>query len=118
MEKQVSCSVCGTVMKSENEACPACGSNEHLISVLLSESLEISENIGMKVKDQTRQGKAKVRRRIKIEEDKGIYWLMDVNLDDNSYFEEVRDKQFNKIIHYCSEPLSQHRGHGSAKKKK
>ena len=32
------------------------------------------------------------------------------------YFKEVRDRVTNKVLYRCSEPLSKHTGHGSAKK--
>lgn len=34
----------------------------------------------------------------------------------NHYHEEVLDIENDRIIHYCDEPLSEHFGHGSAKK--
>ncbi len=118
IEKRVSCSSCGMMMQSENEICPVCGSNGHLISTVILEPMEIRQSILMKLKNTTKHGKAKERRKIKIEEDKHGYRYMDVNVDKDSYFEEVRSKQSGEVIHYCFEPLSQHRGHGSAKEKK
>lgn len=35
----------------------------------------------------------------------------------NHYFEEVVDVDNDEVMHQCSEPLSEHYGHGSAKKK-
>ena len=34
------------------------------------------------------------------------------------YKEVVTDPDTGSVVHQCDEPLSQHRGHGSAKKKK
>lgn len=36
----------------------------------------------------------------------------------NEYHEEVIDDLTRATVHHCKEPLDQHRGHGSAKKKK
>lgn len=38
------------------------------------------------------------------------YW----NKRDDTYFESVHDADDN-LLHHCEEPLSEHRGHGSAK---
>jgi hypothetical protein len=43
--------------------------------------------------------------------DRLIDWLRD------RYTETIWDKETGQIIHHCDEPLSEHRGHGSAKKK-
>ena len=41
-----------------------------------------------------------------------------INRDSNLYFEQVTDYESGEIIHKCEEPLSQHQGHGSAKRLK
>ncbi|MGC1133561.1 MAG: hypothetical protein WA941_12120 [Nitrososphaeraceae archaeon] len=43
---------------------------------------------------------------------------MRVDRDNNRYTEEVEDKETGEIIHSVDEPLSEHRGHGSARRKK
>ena len=40
---------------------------------------------------------------------------MVVDKERDSYLETVVDPETKEIIHKCVEPLSQHRGHGSAK---
>ena len=37
--------------------------------------------------------------------------------DNKRYFETVVDPDTNEVIHKCEEPLSEHQGHGSAKRK-
>jgi hypothetical protein len=47
-------------------------------------------------------------------------WVRKARLIDwqNDWYEEVvTDPETGAIIHECSEPLSEHRGHGSAKRK-
>jgi hypothetical protein len=39
---------------------------------------------------------------------------IDRDLDD--YEEEVRDAETGELIHYCHERLSEHKGHGFAKR--
>lgn len=36
----------------------------------------------------------------------------------DKYLEQVKDPDTGQTVHYCSEPLSEHVGHGSAKNKK
>lgn len=40
-----------------------------------------------------------------------------VDKQSDSYFERIADMETREIIHECEEPLSEHRGHGDAKKK-
>lgn len=46
---------------------------------------------------------------------KWFYREMYINREKNQYKEIVKDKTTGKIIHKCEEPLSEHKGHGSAK---
>jgi hypothetical protein len=39
------------------------------------------------------------------------------NRREDAYHERVVDPETGKVIHECSEPLSEHKGHGSAKPK-
>jgi hypothetical protein len=41
-----------------------------------------------------------------------------IDRDDDRYFEKVTDYESGEVIHHCDEPLSQHRGRGSAKGQK
>ena len=43
---------------------------------------------------------------------------MYIDRKNDQYREIVRDKKTGEIIHFTEEPLSQHKGHGSAKKRK
>lgn len=43
---------------------------------------------------------------------------MIVDRENNRYFEKITDKEKNEVIHECDESLSDHFGHGDAKKKK
>jgi hypothetical protein len=45
-------------------------------------------------------------------------WSQRVKVEDkrsNRYLESVTNSETGEVIHHCSEPLSRHRGHGSAK---
>ena len=41
-----------------------------------------------------------------------------IDHESDSYKEVVTDPETGNVVHHCEEPLSQHRGHGSAKRKK
>jgi hypothetical protein len=41
-----------------------------------------------------------------------------IDRDNDRYFERVTDYDTGEVIHECEEPLSEHRGHGSAKPKR
>ena len=41
-----------------------------------------------------------------------------INRRDNLYREVVTDPETGEVIHHCEEPLTEHRGHDSAKSKK
>ena len=40
-----------------------------------------------------------------------------VDRENDRYIERVVDPETGKVIHVCEEPLSEHQGHGTAKKK-
>jgi hypothetical protein len=40
-----------------------------------------------------------------------------VDRDKNQYSETITDPSTGKVVHQCKEPLTKHRGHGSAKKR-
>ncbi len=51
---------------------------------------------------------------------RGMRWVqraMHVDREANRYTEKVTDPDTGAVIHECDEPLSEHRGHGSAMKR-
>ncbi len=40
-----------------------------------------------------------------------------IDRDNDHYFEKITDYETGEVIHHCEEPLSQHQGHGNAKRK-
>lgn len=97
--------------------CPNCRSSNLQIHVM--DTVQGHEKIGLKAyrDGQTRayreliQGEELYRR-----EGKWVrkYRLIDREADE--YHECVTDPETGQIIHECKEPLSRHRGHGSAKR--
>lgn len=101
--------------------CPACGSITRAIQVSISESIVVREKLGMK-------GKRAGEKKSYIESISGDdlhrktgKWMKLSRLIDrenNVYKEEVKDPATGDIVHRCEEPLSDHKGHGSAKRPK
>ena len=49
---------------------------------------------------------------------KWVYKEWIINRRGDHYREVITDPETGEVIHHCDEPLSEHRGHGSAKSKK
>lgn len=101
--------------------CPACGSVGRKINVSFEETIEIGDKIRMKGKhsgkskffiDQTSGThlQHKTGKLVKIERT--------IDRDNDLYYEQVTDPKTGKVFHECEEPLSEHKGHGSAKNRK
>lgn len=54
---------------------------------------------------------------IRINDNKVVDKFMVIDRKNNKYKEIITDHETGQIIHECEEPLTNHRGHGSAKKK-
>jgi hypothetical protein len=48
---------------------------------------------------------------------KWVYRIMRIDRDNDHYSETVVDPNTNEVIHKCEEPLRDHQGRGSAKRK-
>ena len=48
----------------------------------------------------------------------GKWYIIYIDREHNQYKKIVKDKTTGMIIHECKEPLSKHKGHGSAKRKR
>ncbi len=103
------------------ESCPECSSTARKISVQITEKIKFYDSIGGKIKDPSLPSRKKVR----VEFFDGFEWSVayekyvkkSVVRDKrkNHYHEKVEDPDTGEIIHECTEPLTEHRDHGSAK---
>ena len=113
------CMDCGQELESSQSICPNCESDRRKIEINYREQIEFHEQIKHKEK---RKGTKKPLRESKIGDDyhsktgKWNHREMHVDRENDDYEETITDKETGKIIHHCKEPLSKHRGHGSAKK--
>ena len=100
--------------------CGKCGSTARNYNASIVETLVARDGIGVKAK---REGERKP-----YVEDKampsfsfrlGKYVLREQLIDrvNDRYSEKITDYETGEILHQSEEPLSQHRGHGSAKPK-
>jgi hypothetical protein len=126
-QDRVECSVCKTVIDASRDTpdsrapCPTCGGLRWSIHVSITETVTARGGIGVKAK---RQGQSRP-----YIEDRGIPSYSAsrgktvlreqvIDRDNDRYFERVIDYDTGEVIHKCEEPLSEHRGHGSAKPKR
>ncbi len=100
--------------------CPKCGSD--LRTVNISATLEGKSHlfIGYTLKKEGLK-KPVVESIHRLETQKSTGRIMEksrlIDLENDQYIEHVVDNITRETIHRCEEPLSEHKGHGSAKKK-
>ena len=102
-------------------ACPNCGSTRrcHDISLHLKGA---TARVGMRLwvkrlgqkrlHVEVRSGASHCQKLGKLVEHERL-----IDRANNRYFEKVTDYESGELIHHANEPLSEHHGHGSAKKK-
>lgn len=106
---------------SNRGPCPKCGSCARRFDMLLQETMSFHEGWGGKIKDQSLRSNKKV----KVEFFDGQEWSVALgkfvskvvvrDKRQDHYHEKVVDPGTGEVIHECTEPLSQHQGHGYAK---
>lgn len=122
----VKCGQCGTKLNESPSAspdkrtpCPQCGSLQRSFAVSISETIETHSKLssvgrrpGMKRPFVEQISGDDLHRK------SGRWMILNRVIDrlNNWYHEIVKDKKTGKIVHETSEPLTEHRGHGSAKK--
>jgi len=117
--KEVYCKDCGQKLTGEGKICPNCGSDKRHIELELADKIELHDQNKRKVK---RKGIRKPIIEFKSGDDlhrksgKWYYREMYIDRENNVYKEIVMDNE--EIIHECEEPLSEHKGHGSAKSRR
>ena len=121
MKARYYCKDCEEKLSEDDKVCPNCGSKKRHIKLNIEEKIELHDQIEGEVKEK---GIKKPVKEFKVGDDlhrkSGKWYHIErhINRKDNYYKEIVKDKTTGKIIHNCEEPLSKHRGHGSAKRKR
>lgn len=125
--RYVLCSDCNQLLgevecvESGPSPCPYCGSLRRTIHLVIEDLIKIRETEEGKVRDPMRSGKKRIR--IESLTESGVHqktgrpYMKERLIDrgNDIYKEEVIDPTTGEVIHRCEEPLSKHRGHGSAK---
>jgi len=119
--EEIYCKNCGQKLTREDEICPTCGGKAKLYKIVLKEKIELHDQLKGKEK---RPGFRRPIKEFKVGDDlyrKFGEWHhreMYIDRENDRYREVIKDKTTGEIIHECKEPLSEHRGHGSAKNTK
>lgn len=128
---KVMCADCGIELRSEETGsekstpCPTCGSVKRNLTLSITEQMQPAHDILTgKLKDKRFPSKKNPRVEFTVGDDQRKSdgkWMLKtrtINKEKNQYSEVVTDPETGAVVHKCEQPLSQHIGHGSAKKKK
>jgi hypothetical protein len=104
---------------TEQQPCPHCGSMTRQINVAIEDRVICASTLGYKAK---RKGERRPYSEAKQGDDwshrlgRHVELVRHIDRDNDWYTERVTDPNSGEIIHQCSEPLSQHLGHGDDKR--
>lgn len=123
----VECAKCGAELGERDNVpvenrtkCPRCGDTARVFKVTLSSTIKITNSLRGKARDAA-GGKpfTEFKSEDSFSRKLGILAKRYMRIDrrNNRYIEEVIDPESGDTIHFCDEPLTEHQGHGSARKK-
>jgi hypothetical protein len=124
----VKCGNCGkeleeepTIFVESRRPCPNCGSTTRLFEAATNGKLPLYSKLGIKARHGNK-GKPFIEQIVGDDlQHKTGKWMKLQRIIDrakNWYREIVQDPETGQVIHHSDEPLTDHRGHGSAKNKK
>lgn len=108
--------------RSARQPCPKCGSGRLAITIENVERISLHECLEGRFKDSNLSSRKNPRVTFQVGDSywrDGEKWVKKnrlVDRDRDLYQEVVTDPETGTVIHQCEEPLSEHRGHGSAKR--
>ena len=122
----VRCGNCGIELQEspstppdDRRGCPSCGYMSRHFSVSISETVTVRSMLGLKGRHAT-GGRPFIEQKVgdDLHRKSGRWMRLERVIDraKNRYREVVTDRETGKIVHQCDELLSDHRGHGAAKK--
>jgi hypothetical protein len=121
------CQNCGEILQepfdlpaADRSPCPKCGSTVRHFEVTASETVTIHDHVGIKARhgsSGTPFLESKFGDSLQHKTGEWMSREMTVDRENDRYKEIITNPETGKVIHHCEEPLSSHRGHGSAKKK-
>jgi hypothetical protein len=116
---KTTCSDCGCELSELTCVCTKCGSKKKTFHLSVYEKITVREGVGMKVK---RLGEKKPYFEslnipsLFVRINKIVNRIRIIDRENDRYKEVVSQYEDGEIIHECDEKLSDHKGHGSAKK--
>jgi len=126
---------CGIVLKEpvdiseeKRQPCPECGSLSRAKNLKLSDETTVKDFIDIKKKsEEPHKFPSRKKQRVHLQQGDQInhetgkwiskVWRVDKDISPAWYTEILIDTETGKIIKHVEEPLDQHQGHGSDKKK-
>ena len=122
----VNCGDCGLLLDEDPSAppetrspCPACGSMKRSIHVTIHDTITIRGKLGMKGRHAS-GGKPFIEQvqGADLHRDTGTWRDLSrvIDKENDVYHEVIKDPTTGEVLHECKEPLSEHRGHGAAKR--
>ena len=126
LEDRTECAHCGKrlvqarTVEEAGQPCPACGKTGRNVFVSTTESAVARDGLGMKAK-RVGQKKPFVESLSMPSHshklDKLVHHERLIDRDNNLYHEKVTEYETGNTLHEQTQPLSEHVGHGSAKKR-
>jgi hypothetical protein len=126
IDRTANCFECGASIDVSLNApgvavpCPACGSSSRVFGRVATDSVTLRDGAGFKHK---RPGIRKpisegfINPTVSKATGNAVEHSRMVDRGANRYFERVVEYDSGKVVHHTDEPLTEHRGHGSAKAK-
>ncbi len=121
----VTCEKCGTHLDEDQSApiesrkpCPKCGSLDRHVNIQVHDTITLREKIRMKGRGEAGKPFIEQTHGDDLHRKSGKWMKLSRIIDraKDWYHELVIDAETGVTVHECQEPLSQHRGHGSAKR--
>lgn len=123
----VQCGNCESpVLEDRNEPdrqpCPECGSTRRIFNLAVADTIQFKQMLGMKISNPSFGGKGHVRVEQLAGDElhrKTRRWFKKervIDRQNDRYYEKITDPETGQVIHHCDEPLTQHFGHGTARK--
>lgn len=120
------CADCGAAIVNDSDAsgtripCMICGSMKRIHNVSITDNIVARDGHGLKAKRPGQKkpyGEELSMPDYSYSREKPVLKQRVIDRDNDQYFEKVTDYETGEVIHHCEEPLSQHQGHGDAKRK-
>ena len=117
---EIFCTDCKAILENESSSCSNCGSEKRTINILVEDEVRLYDQVRIKSKGKIGNRKLSQERIDGHELSANGNLVHKIRVIDNVgdvYFEAIKDLDGN-VMHKCQEKLSEHRGHGYAKKEK